>query len=688
MLKLISSNYSPSEISSEPKLDWRKISVEQKENYSSLLEHLLMQRQFPLDVSSCRHSCGCRNQSCLDEIQKEYDEICACLITASNSLPRKQVGVEKDWWSPQLTQLRDQSIAIQELWINEGRPRQGPTYQERLRVRAAYKNGIRQAKIAPKQAVWNRLHSAMAAQDTGSFWKCWRSVYSKNKNSFPPVVDGHSTKTGIASAFQRSFESNSKPNNSVKVDELNSQFDDKYREFSLNHAQNCDCKDFNISIETTIDAICGMKEGKSPDDDGLQAEHFQNAPLILFLKLTSLFNYMLAHAYVPSQFRLGTIIPIIKDRTGNSSDVGNYRGITIAAMPSKVFEHILKTKFANYLNTSPYQYGFKGNSSTSHALFSLKETINYYIDHGSRVYCTFLDASKAFDRLVHSGLFLKLMERGTPKCFLDILINWYHDLRCRVKWDGYLGDWFGISAGVRQGGVLSPDLYNIYVDGLIHILQSSGFGCYVRNIFAAALLYADDVCILAPSLKGLQRLLDICSTYCSQWDICLNPKKTKNLYFGKRTEINFKPTLNASPIPFESEWKYLGVVLRSGSCFGCSVIERVKSFYRSLNSILRVEGRSDDMVLLRLIETHCVPILSFAIELTHVANRDERRSLRVAYNSIFRKLFGYRYFESVTNLQHALGRPTWEELIERRKSGFESRVRSCDDASLVRALSL
>ena len=92
------------------------------------------------------------------------------------------------------------------------------------------------------------------------------------------------------------------------------------------------------------------------------------------------------------------------------------------------------------------------------------------------------------------------------------------------------------------------------------------------------------------------------------------------------------------------------------------------------------------MVLLRLIETHCVPILSFAIELTHVANRDERRSLRVAYNSIFRKPIGYRYFESVTNLQHALGRLTWKELIERRKSGFESRARTCDDDSLVRAL--
>ena len=193
-----------------------------------------------------------------------------------------------------------------------------------------------------------------------------------------------------------------------------------------------------------------------------------------------------------------------------------------------------------------------------------------------------------------------------------------------MKWDGYLGNWFAISAGVRQGGVLSPDLYNIYVDGLIKTLRSSGAGCYIRSIFAAALLYADDICILAPSLRGLQRLLSICSAYCSEWDICLNPKKSKNMLFGKKTEFSFRPTLNGSQISFESEWKYLGVVLKSGTRFGCSIVERVKSFYRSLNSILRVEGRSNDMAMLRLIEAHCVPILCYAIEMTDVANRDER----------------------------------------------------------------
>ena len=87
-----------------------------------------------------------------------------------------------------------------------------------------------------------------------------------------------------------------------------------------------------------------------------------------------------------------------------------------------------------------------------------------------------------------------------------------------------------------------------------------------------------------------------------------------------------------------------------------------------------MDGRSGDVILLQLIETHCLPILTYAIEVLQVSNRDENRSLRVAYDSIFRKIFGYRIFESVTELQHALGRKTWEELIEKRKRIFIDRI--------------
>ena len=423
--------------------------------------------------------------------------------------------------------------------------------------------------------------------------------------------------------------------------------------------------------------MCNMKSGKSPDDDGIQAEHLLHAPLNLLSRLTALFNLMLSHAFVPQQFRYGTIIPIIKDAQGNKSDAGNYRGITISPIPSKLFEHVLKIVFGDHLLTSSYQFGFKSKSSTSHSLFCLKETINYYIDHGSRVFCSFLDASKAFDRLVHSGLFLKLMAKNVPLRFLEIIISWYDGLQCRVKWDGCFSQWFNVTAGVRQGGVLSPDFYSIYVDDLISILKSSGVGCYIQDMFAAALFYADDMAVLAPSIKGLQRLLNLSYNFCQQWDICLNEKKTKNMYFGKSCQIDFQVSMNGKNIDWTEQWKYLGVVLKRGTRFGCSVEERVKRYYRSLNSILRVPGRSDDMVLLRLLEAHCVPILSYAVEMIHVANRDERRSLRVAYNAIFRKIFGYRYFESVTNLQHDLGRDTWEELVAKKASGFLCRAKQC-----------
>ena len=255
---------------------------------------------------------------------------------------------------------------------------------------------------------------------------------------------------------------------------------------------------------------------------------------------------------------------------------------------------------------------------------------------------------------------------------------------CRVRWDGHLSDWFLVTAGVRQGGVLSPDLYSIYVDELIHILQSSGIGCHISSTFAAALFYADDMCILAPSMKGLQRLLIICGQYCARWDIGLNAKKTKNMFFGKKLAPVHKLTLNSAEIEWVHEWKYLGFILRSGPRFSCSVKEKLKSFYRSLNGILRVEGRSDDMILLRLIETHCLPILTYGVEVIHLTQRDERRSLRVAYNSVFRKIFGYRIFESVSNLQHSLGRQTWEELVERSCRNFLRRAQSCPSGTLVR----
>ena len=389
-------------------------------------------------------------------------------------------------------------------------------------------------------------------------------------------------------------------------------------------------------------------------------------------------RYMLQHGVVPAQFRLGTIVPLVKDRHGDQGDMNNYRGITIAPIYSKVFEHVLNILFKDYLSTSSYQFGFKRKSSTSHAIFCLRETINYYTNRGSNVFTSFLDASKAFDRLVHAGLFLKLLERGVPLIFLEVIMYWYAELKCRVRWGETLGEWFAIMAGVRQGGILSPNFYSLYVDGLVEILAAAGIGCHVRNTFLSILLYADDMCLIAPSLKGLQRLLLLTENYCADWDIMLNPKKSKNMQFGKRV-VDLPPLrLDGKNLDWVDKWTYLGVTILSHKEFNCCIAEKVNNFYRSANAILRIEGRSNELVMLQLLETHCLSILSYAIEVIHVADQDTRRKLRVAYNSIFREVFAYTRRESVTDLQHQLGRPTWEELIVKRTEKFHVSISNCE----------
>ena len=204
----------------------------------------------------------------------------------------------------------------------------------------------------------------------------------------------------------------------------------------------------------------------------------------------------------------------------------------------------------------------------------------------------------------------------------------------------------------------------------------------------AAFMYADDMAILAPSIKGLRILLDACSLYCNDWDICLNEKKSKLLYFGKRCEDLFVPNLNGKPLEWVNNWNYLGVIVVSGKRFGCSMMERMKKFYRCANAIFRIEGRSDDLTMLRLVESHCIPILTYGMELVSFSDSREKSKIFAAYNSVFQKIFVYRTRESVTDLQLTLARPTWEMLIEQMKIGFYDRLASCDAGSPVHIFSI
>jgi len=130
------------------------------------------------------------------------------------------------------------------------------------------------------------------------------------------------------------------------------------------------------------------------------------------------------------------------------------------------------------------QLGFKKNTGCAPGLFLMQNVTSFFACRNSSVYIAALDASKAFDRINHDVLFQKLILRGVPRCFIGVLVNWYSKLWFSVRWNGTLSPLFKVNCGIRQGGILSSILFNLYVDELIQSLSVSDYSCFVgKKVF-------------------------------------------------------------------------------------------------------------------------------------------------------------------------------------------------------------
>ncbi len=146
----------------------------------------------------------------------------------------------------------------------------------------------------------------------------------------------------------------------------------------------------------------------------------------------------------------------------------------------------------------------------------------------------FLDASKAFDRVNHTTLFKMLIDRNLPPTVLRFLFSWYRDQELVVRWNADISASFNVSNGVRQGGVLSPILFTVYIDELLQRLSRLGTGCQLGGHSVCALGYADDIALLSPSSSAMRILLKECEVFASEFDITFNASKTQLICFSNR----------------------------------------------------------------------------------------------------------------------------------------------------------
>lgn len=461
---------------------------------------------------------------------------------------------------------------------------------------------------------------------------------------------------------------------------LNCSKDTSYKKKVIERLVDCTSHENRFTPKEIADVIKHLKNGKSCGRDSLQSEHFKYCDNKIFVLLSLLFNCMISHGYICDGLMDTILIPIIKDKKGDLSSKNNYRPIAITSVISKILESVILNRYQDCLATEHNQFGFKDSHSTDLCIMSLKHVIDYYSHMSSPLYICYLDASKAFDRLNFWVLFQKLLDRNLPPIIVRLLAFWYTNQKFIVRWGSTTSSAFGVSNGVRQGGVLSPYLFNVYMDGLSAILNQSNIGCVINNVSFNHFMYADDTVLVAPSAMGLQKLICLCENYADSCEVIFNSMKSKYMCVRPRDMLHLPiPSvyLKGAKLDIVSDYKYLGMIICDNKQDDKSVASQIRGLYSRGNALIKHFKYCSDDVKSLLFKTYCSSF--YCCQLWANCTSSSRNRIKVAHNRIFRVLLKLEHRISMShtfvlfNIHHS------SVILRNAVNGFYSRLQKSEN---------
>ena len=375
------------------------------------------------------------------------------------------------------------------------------------------------------------------------------------------------------------------------------------------------------------------------------------------------------------------VVAFAKPGKDNSNPM-NYRPISLLSCIGKVFEKLLLERLKTFEDEEkifiPNQFGFRNSHSTIHQVIRITEQISRNFNTKKSTGMVLLDVEKAFDSVWHDGLIRKLDKLQFPKYLTKVIRSYLDDRKAFVSFHDATSEPFNIPAGVPQGSILAPFLFNVFINDIKK----------PQNCDLA--IFADDTALTAESTLGnlpcitkkLTKSLRTVKEFYASWKIKINSSKTEFIMFSKsRKLINRTKTEEIEVEDVKFKWnnsvRYLGVHLDNTLNFKThieTVIAKAKKMMSILFCLIKRNSKISARSKIYIYKTYIRPIMTYAGIVYHNCPKTYFKKLQIVQNKCLRMALSSHYYTRITDLHDQAMIPTIEEFIQNNADRFYDKV--------------
>ena len=468
------------------------------------------------------------------------------------------------------------------------------------------------------------------------------------------------------------------------------------------------------SLDEVTEAVHTLRNLAAPGEDSLSAPLLKSCEIAIKY-LHRLIVSVWKTEQAPLAWKRALIVPLYKG-IGDPQLPDNYRGISLLSIPGKAYATIILRRIRIELEKKLHeaQCGFRAGKGTTDAMFVLRCMTSSALHKNTPLHLAFIDLTKAFDSVNRVALFKVLRLYGVHPKLVTLMEDLHSGTDALIKLADKRSNDVHVQSGVRQGCVLAPSIFNVFMDFVVRktlgslppdcearwIWRSSSLGAemssevVITDMSLPLLMYADDLTLMSNSPDGLKEMLLTMDAMAIKYGLRINASKTKVMTVGKDlSNDGVHPLegicLSGGPVQVVSEFKYLGGILRSDGSMDAEISARQK---KALHAFKQMEGvwRNPHLAIdhkMLVYKTFIIPHFLYGAETWNSTLKQEKALERV-HSSCLRTILGVTKLDrhSIQHVRKACKIKSLEAMITAARLRWLGHVSRMDDGRYPKAV--